>query len=446
MRWIPAAALAATLAVAAPVAADDYVILVAPRDTPAAEYAAAQANDQTVFAERRLFRALNQAAEILGAGGAHTVTVMVAAGEYPGQTGLGVWEIPPIANPEGRLRIVGGFNDDFSGRQPFGLLSTLVTQEGRSGAFITVGRRSQLKEFVVSGFLFDAAPSNKYDARSNSILKGSSRTYPLISFNQVKVEHLVVADNIFINGAHGAFDPAIGGVPGSVVDIENNLFLNTIKPMKVAAMSGGENVDIHIRHNSFILNWPFNPDATSSNVGVLELYHSGGYRTLTIEGNLFAYNPGGAMQHDWPANRMGEIAIRDNLFHDNGSLFSTSSPEEGVIVGKFGTNPTYMSLDLITIEDDLDYDVSGNVSMDPGISLAMAPLQAVDNDQIQRENTLINDVRRILGMNQSGGAVPIANYAPRMVYFDGLPVFPTNPDAAGYGVQPTTLWSPGPGS
>ena len=287
----------------------------------------------------------------------------------------------------------------------------------------------------------DAAPSNRYDARTNSILKGTSRTYPMISFNQVRVEHLVVADNIFINGSHGAFDPAIGGVPGSVVDIENNLFLNTIKPMKVSAMSGGENVDINIRHNSFVLNWPFYPDATSSNVGVLELYHAEGYRTLTIEGNLFAYNPGGAMQHDWPANRMGEIAIRDNLFHANGSLFSTSTPEEGVIVGKFGTNPTYMSLDLITIEDDLDYDVSGNVSMDPGISLAMAPLEAVDNDRIQRDETLINDVRRILGMNQSGGAVPIANYAPRMIYFEGLPVFPTNPDAADYGVQPTRLWS-----
>lgn len=446
MRWIPATALAATVLIAAPVAADDYVILVAPRDTPAAEYAASRADDQTVFAERRLFRAVDRAAALLEAGGAHTVSILVAAGEYPGQTGLGVWEIPSIANPEGSLRILGGFNDDFSGRQPFALLSSLVTQEGRGGAFITVGRRSQLKQLVISGLHIDAAPSNTYDARSNSILKGTSRTYPMLSFNQLKVEHLVVADNIFINGVHGAFDPGIGGVPGSVVDIQNNLFLNTIKTMKVAAVSGGEHVDIHVRGNSFILNWPFNPDATSSNVGALELYHSGGYRTLTLEGNLFAFNPGGAMQHDWPADRMGTIAIRDNLFHANGSLFSTSTPEEGVIVGKFGTNPTYMSLDLVAIEDDLDYDVSGNVSMDPGIALATAPLQAVDNGRIQRENTVVNDVRRILGMNQSGGAVPIANYAPRMVYFEGLPIFPTNPEAAGYGVQPTRLWSAAPGN
>ena len=441
MRLTATMALLAVFATAAPATANDYVILVAARDTPAAAYAEAQANDQSVFFERRLFRALNRASEILGQGGAHTVSVLVAAGQYPGQTGTGVWEIPSVANAEGSLRILGGFNDDFSGRQPFGLLSELVTQEGRPGAFLTVGRRSQLKQLVISGLMFDAAPSNKYDARSNSILKGTSRTYPLIAFQQLKVQHLVVADNIFLNGAHGAFDPAIGGVPGSVVDIQNNLFLNTIKVMKTAAVSGGENVELNIRGNSFILNWPFNPDATSSNVGVLELYHSDGYRTLTIEDNLFAFNPGGAMQHDWAPDRMGDITIRNNLFHANGSLFSTSTPEEGIIVGKFGPNPTYLSLDLITIEDDLDYDVSGNVSMDPGISLALAPLQAVDSDAVQRDETLINDVRRILGMNQSGGAVPIANYAPRMSYYEGVPVFPTNPEAARFGVQPQKLWT-----
>lgn len=441
MRLIASLALLATMGTAAPTMAEDYVILVAGRDTPAAAYAETQANDQGVFFERRLFRALNRASEILGQGGAHTVSILVAAGQYPGQTGTGVWEIPSVQNAEGRLRILGGFNDDFSGRQPFGLLSELVTQEGRPGAFLTVGRRSELKQLVISGLMFDAAPSNKYDARSNSILKGTSRTYPLIAFQQLKVEHLVVADNIFLNGAHGAFDPAIGGVPGSVVDIQNNLFLNTIKVMKPAAMSGGQHVALNLRNNSFILNWPYNPDATSSNVGVLELYHSDGYRTLTIEDNLFAFNPGGAMQHDWAPDRMGDITIRNNLFHANGSLFSTSSPEEGVIVGKFGPNPTYLSLDLITIEDDLDYDVSGNVSMDPGISLAMAPLQAVDSDAVQRDETLINDVRRILGMNQSGGAVPIANYAPRMTYYEGVPVFPTNPDATRYGVQPQNLWT-----
>ena len=418
----------------------DYEILVAPRGTAAAETAAARADGTRVRAERRLFRAINRAAELLAEPGATTVTIRLAAGEYPGQAGLGVWTIPTIANPEGRLRILGGYDDTFSARSPFTNLSRLVTQAGRDGAFITVDRRSQLAELVISGLHFDAAPSNNYDARSNSILKGSSRTYGLLSFNQLRVESLVVADNIFINGAHGAFDPAIGGVPGSKVEIRNNLFLNTIMPMKASAMSRGTEVDIVIQGNSFILNWPFNPDPTSSNVGAVELYHSDGYKTLTFEDNLFAFNPGGAMQQDWAPDRMGPITLRNNLFHGNGSLFSTATPEEGVIVGKFGTNPTYMSLDLIAVEDDFDYTVEGNVSMDPGITLSIAPLQAVDSDAVQRDDTFINDVRRILGMNQSGGAVPIANYAPRMVYLPEHPPLPSNPDAQRYGIQPGQVW------
>lgn len=421
--------------------AAETIILVAPRDTPAAEFAASRANDQTVFAERRLHRALTRAGEILAQGGPQTVSILVAEGAYPGRTGTGVWEIPTIDNPEARLRILGGFNADFTGRQPFSLLSELETQAGRPGAFITVGRRSRLAELVISGLIFDAAPSNRYDAQTNSILKGQSRTYPLISFQQLRVDHLVVADNVFINGAHGAFDPGIAGAPGAVVDIQNNFFLNTIKGMTPAATSGGEHVDIRIRNNSFILNWPYNPDAASSNVGALELYHADGYKSLLIQGNLFAFNPGGAMQHDWAPERMGQIAIIGNLFHANGSLFSTATDEEGVIVGKFGPNPSHLPLDLMTIEDDLDYDVRDNVSMDPGIGLAIAPLQAVDSDAVQREATVVNDVRRILGLSQSGGAVPISNYAPRMAYVAGAPIFPTVEAARPYGVQPAQLWS-----
>jgi hypothetical protein len=422
--------------------AGQYEILVAGRGTAAAETAAARADGARVLAERRLFRALNRAAELLSTPGPTTVTIRVAAGDYPGQTGLGVWAIPSISNPEARLHILGGYDDGFDARSPFTRPSRLVTQAGRDGAFITVGPRSQLAELVISGLHLDAAPSNRYDARSNSILKGSSRTYPLLSFQQLRVTRLVVADNVFINGAHGAFDPAVGGVPGARVEISNNLFLNTIQPMKAAAMSRGSEVDIVIEGNSFILNWPFNPDPTSSNVGAVELYHSDGYKTLTFENNLFAFNPGGAFQQDWAHDRMGPITLRNNLFHANGSLFSTATPEDGVIVGKFGTNPTYLSLDLITVEDDLDYVVEGNVSMDPGIGLAVAPLEAVDSEAIQRDDTWVNDVRRILGMNQSGGAVPIANYAPRMAYLvDRLPL-PTNESARRYGFQPDRVWSP----
>jgi hypothetical protein len=418
---------------------NEYVILVAERDTPAFEHASSAANDQTVFAERRLFRGLQKAAELLNQPGQHTVRLLVAAGQYTGQTNRGVWVLPPIDNVEGALHILGGFNDTFSARAPFTHVSELVTIQGRDGAFIQLGARSKLRELVISGFLFDAGPSNAYDARTNSILKGQSRSYPMISFTQLATDHLVIADNIFLNGAHGAFDPFI--VPASaqtVIDIQNNFFLNTIKTMKpAAATSRGNSVAaINIRHNSFLLNWPFNPDATSSNVSAIELYHSDGAQAVNIEGNVFAFNPGGAMQHDWPDDRMPDMTIRNNLFYMNAGLFENGAADAGIIVGKFGTNPRYMVLDMASVEDDFDYTVTGNVAIDPQIPITLsAPLEAANSASVERKATVLNDVRRLFGLNQDGGTVAIANFAPRMTWTpESLPLA-QNEAARQYGVQ-----------
>lgn len=423
-----------------PASADQYIIYVAPRDTPA--YAAAQSKEdgQYQFAERTVHRALTKAADLLNQPGPHTVLVAVAAGSYNGKAKQGVWMIPQISNPEGVLQIVGGYNDDFSGRQPFGNLTALVTREGRNGAFLQFAKRTQLKQVVISGLLFDAAPSNAYDVKTNSIKKGQSRTYPMISLSQLKTGHLVIDSNIFINGAHGTVDPFINPVGQAVVDITNNFFINNIKTMKPA--TGSSNAVINIKNNSFIMNWPFNPDPTSSNVSALELYHSGGAGNVNIEQNLFAYNPGGAMQHDWPEDRMPDMAIKNNLFYMNAGLFGDGDAEGGVIAGKLGHNPKYLIIDLITLEDDFDYEVDGNVSMDPKIPVAVADLQVTDSYSVNRKNTVLNDARRFFGLNQDGGTVAIANFAPALVYNPQAISLPQNEAAQKYGVQTGTLWMP----
>lgn len=428
--------LAAFLLLAAlPAQANTYAILVAPKDSEAYAFAQTKANDQTVFAERTLHRALTRAAELLQSGD-HTVMVMVAQGVYDGKANQGVWVVPVIDNPSASLHIMGGYNDDFSGRQPFGLLTVLQTRYGRDGALLQFTKKSKLKEVIVSGLLFDAAPSNKYDKKTNSILKGQSRSYPLISFSLLTTDHLVVADNIFMNGAHGAFDPYVQPLSGnSVVDIQNNVFLNNIKTLKMGAPKPIKT--LNLRHNTFFLNWPFNPDPTSSNVSAIELYHNGGAEQVNIESNIFAFNPGGAMQHDWTEDRMPAMSIKNNLFHSNAALFEDGEAEAGVFAGKFGSNPIYLILDLETVEDDFDYDVSGNVAMDPKIPIAMADLEAADSYSVQRQNTTLNDVRRIFGLNQDGGTVAIANYAPAMAYHFPMP---TDESAKAYGVQPAKLW------
>ncbi|NNF07208.1 MAG: hypothetical protein HKN21_10650 [Candidatus Eisenbacteria bacterium] len=439
-----AAVLLAMIFTTSMASADEYLIYVARKDTPAYTAAQGKANETTVFAQRTLHKALRQAAELLQTG-PHTVTVLVAEGAYVGKAKQGVWVIPVIDNPEATLRLVGGMNEDFSARQPFAWLTRLVTREGRDGALLQITKKSKLKELVVSGFLFDAAPSNAYDSKTNSLLKGQSRTYPLMSLSLIHIDHLVIDSNIFINGAHGAFEPYI--VPlsaNTVVDITNNCFLNTIIATSTKATSFRGNVvkEINFVRNSFLLNWPYNPDPTSALVSAINLYHKDGCVSLNIEQNLFAFNPGGALQHDWPEDRMPEITLNKNLFFMNAGLFEDGADDGGVIAGKLGLNPKYLIIDLETLEDDFDYTVNGNVVMDPKIPIAMADLQAADSYSVERKNTVLNDVRRLFGLNQDGGTVAIANFAPALVYDPSTPPLPTEEAAKGYGFQPSQLWSP----
>ena len=443
--WPVAPVLAATLLnllVVTTAKANDYVIYVAPKGTAAATNATAKADGAANFAEGTLQRAFDKAAELLNQTGTHSASVLVAGGEYAGKAGAGAWMVPQIKNPQASLRIIGGFADDFATRQPFKNLIRLTTNEGRNQGILNISKQSQLRELVISGLLLDAEKSNKYDGPTNSLLKGSSRTVPLLTLGMLTVDHVVIADNIFLNGAHGAFDPYIMPVSANtVVDITNNFFLNTVKTIQVGAGIGykGNTVkEVNVRHNTFLLNWPYNPDRTSSNVSAVTLYHRDGAKQLNIEDNIFAFNPGGAMQHDWPDNRMPGIALRRNLFFMNAALFGEGAADAGVFVGKFGTNAKYLVLGLETIKDDFNYVVEDNVAFDPKLPIALLPLKSVDS---QSENTVMSDVRRLFGQNQQGGTVAIANYAPAMAFDVQTLPLPAEEKAKPYGVQPNALWS-----
>lgn len=415
--------------------AEVYRLYVATRDTPAHTAAAALADGTKSFWFPKLGKAFDKATELLN-GTDHEVRIMVAQGSHPGLVGL-----PDQLNgAKGRLLLLGGYCPDWKKRDPFGCPTEVVAGAGRPGGLLSFGsNKTLLGELVISGFVFDVAGSNAYDGKSNSLLKGSSRTLPIITLSQAVLGHLVIADNVFLNGPHRAFELFFSPMSNeSVADIENNFFLNTVIPLKFApaGYKGFKVKAVNFKGNSMILNWPFNPDKTSSNVGALELYHSDCCTTLNIEKNLFAYNPGGAMQHDWPTNRMGKLAIKGNLFFTNATLFGDARPEAGVFVGKFGPNPTHQVVALAAhMEDDYPYDFADNVSFDPKVPVALVDLQAADSSSVTAKKTVMNDVRGLFGLNKEGTAVSIKNFAPRMgLDLEHLP-FPAEPKAAGYGVQ-----------
>ncbi len=424
-----AVALAVALAVATappvrtsaagPATTDIYV---APKDTPA--FAAAEKKAQAAGgqAERTLQRALDRAAEALNKGGPAVVTVRIAAGEYGGKLGAGTFAVPVVDNPEGTLRILGGYGDDLEARAPFRTLTRLKTAAGRGGGILAFTEKSKLKELVVSGLVLDAAPSNTYDGKGN-LLKDQSRTFPLVTFANSLANRLVVADNVFLNGAHGAFDPFIAPASAeTTVEIRNNFFLNNVKAIQIGAglsFRGNTVREVKLAQNTFISNWPYNPDPTSSNVGAVTLHNKESAQALAIEGNLFAYNPGGAMQHDWPEGRMPRVAIKGNLFFKNATLFGKEEPGDGAIVGKFGTNPKYLVLDPDAIEE-LSYDIGGNVALDPGIPVTQL----------------------LVVSSGDGDDVEIEGFAPAMELDPAALPVPKDAKAAAYGVQVDRPWAP----
>lgn len=410
-----AAVLAGALAAETP---NDVTVYVGSRDSGAFANAESMADGSSSFAERSFHRGLGKALEMLRRG---DVTIKVAEGEYDGQLGMGVWVLDQIDAEDRTLRILGGYDASFSSRDPFGTPSVLVTAPGRSGPMLEFATRSKLKELVISGLVFDAGNSNVYDDGTNSIVRGSgTRTLPIINFKQIQLERLVVADNAFVNAAQVAFDPLIKPVGNSEFIITNNFFLNCIMPIQKLGADGISRAvgTLRFTHNTVLLNWPLNPDPTSSNVGSIGLVHSGYVSNLEIESNIFAYNVGGAFQHDWALDRMGRINFENNLFWENGLLFGEA---DAPIVGKFGPNPRYLVISLDDLEDELEYGGGGNVTMDPDIYIDINFFAEMEEEEDWAE-------------------IYVDSFAPRMEFYADSPPFPQNPDAEPYGVQRNQVW------
>ncbi len=434
--WLSAALLLA----AAPSFAETFTIYVAARDSDAHKAAEKLVDDKTTFWFAKMGKAIPKAAELVN-GTSNEVRIYMAQGQEAGLFGFG----NGLDGSKAKLHILGGWCPDWKTRDPFQCPTEIISSDGRPDAFFNFGgNKTMFNELVLSGFIFDAAPSNKYDAKTNSLLKGTSRTIPLLALKQVVVQHLVISDNVFLNGAQRAFEVYHSPMSNeTVVDVQNNFFLNNIIPLKFfpALYKGNKTKAINFKNNSVILNWPFNPDPTSSDVGALTLWHKDCCTELNIENNLFAYNPGGAMQHDWPEARMPKLRINNNLFYMNATLFGNDKPEAGFFAGKFGPNPSYIVVNVSPgLVDDYGYEMKGNVVMDPKVPVALVDLQAADSSSVTAKKTVMNDIRGMFGINKEGGTVAIKNYAPRMgLDLKNLP-FPAEEKAKQYGVQTSLVY------
>ncbi|MEQ8976902.1 MAG: hypothetical protein RL846_03175, partial [Deltaproteobacteria bacterium] len=299
------------------------------------------------------------------------------------------------------------------------------------------GRNHALAELYLSGFVFDVAPGNKYDAKTNSLLRGASCTFPILKFGYLETERLVVADNVFMNAAQRGVEPLIRAAsPSAEVVVRNNFIMNNTLAWIVKS-ANGRNMPkrYHVHGNSFIMNWPYNPDPSTAQPAALEIGNKYTAAEVVIEENLFAHNVGGAIMPGYDDNVGPKIAIRKNLFFGNGVLFGVKSTDTAAVVGKFNRAATHGTYSAEDIEDDFSWDLADNVSFDPKVPIALVEPGVVDPHAIKAKKTVMNDVRRLFGANVDGGRVEIKDFAPRLgLDLDALP-FPQESRAQAYGVR-----------
>lgn len=429
--------------------AQDMQILVAPKDSAAAATAEKQADDKGIFFEKKLFKAFERAAAHLARCGGCTVTLKVAAGSYTGKASTGTWRFPDTVAPQATLRILGGYDKSFRQRAPFSTPTVLVTTGSRSAPVITFeGKKHALKELVLSGLTLDAAPGNRYDARTSSLLKGSSSSWSLLAFGYLSTERLVIADNVFLNAAHGVAAPIIRAAsPKAEVVVTNNVFLNNVFTWQVKSASGKHlPARYELSHNSFILGWPYNPDPTTSNPGTLELGNKYAAARVDITGNLFAFNIGGAIFPNSREDNLPKLSIQDNLFYGNGMLFGASKPGQGAVVGKFNRSAKHAIFDTDAIEEDFSWEVRKNAVHDPELVIDVPKLKAVSykqpgtaQDEAASESQEEAGDGESLDMEDLGVDGNIRNYAPRVSYSPERLPFPQSEKARAYGAAPARV-------
>ena len=223
-------------------------------------------------------------------------TVHVAAGKYFGKLGEGTWVVPFDG-----VRLVGGFNKDFTERDPWTHKTELLWDKTSKNWPKDERLTSNAKNIVVDGITIDMKDQIQYsDAKNTGRVDKPCPT--AMRFTQPAI----VRNCVIVNpGFHG-----IDCVPGST--IENNLILN--------AMDWGVNVTTDtgdfkkmvatIRNNTILFSWCDRAPGKGRYSGAAIALRG----PANITNNILAHCDNNAIYQTYVAER---VSITKNVFHMN---------------------------------------------------------------------------------------------------------------------------------
>lgn len=358
-------------------------------------------------------------------------TVHVAAGTYYGRAESGAVKI------EVPVKIIGGYSDDFSKRDPWGEFKTIFAGKNKSENFDSTARlyidcrrfkpAGVKYEIVVDGIIFDNGERNGYvgDKEEKITRKFNATTKTNVAPDSPGLwlevpeacEGLVV-NCVFMNCAphhkNGALKVFAGKRAKAVV--RNNLAINNTGSgiCCLSSFHGRDAEDLPaftVESNTVLFTWRY--DAMSTDCGSALKVESD--LTLRAAGNVFAFSDAFGVDNALKS----KIGLVDNLF-----CASLIAPYL-----EFGTK-----LKLEAVEDEAQCltEAKGNVKaqVTVPVSEVWAKLyasrtivdRAAAESAVEPLDNWQNDVRRMLGLNLQGGDLDIKVdvWLPRLSLDDAL--------------------------
>lgn len=246
-------------------------------------------------------------------------TINIAEGVYVGRDESGS-DLVPVA-----VKIIGGWADDFSKRDPWGAHKTIFTGVNTMGGStqyrLTVSPKN-CAEILIDGIVFDNGPRNHYQGDQELIISrqasATKNRNPTPESGAIKLELPkqcagTISNNVVMNTAPTGGAISAWGHQAGTLTIKNNLVINNTGEGIFAYSKWKSNKDqpqFIIENNTVLFSWKHDPIATYGGNGLKmdqEL-------KLTASNNVFAFGDYGGVDNIKVAKK---ITLKDNLFTGN---------------------------------------------------------------------------------------------------------------------------------
>ena len=341
-------------------------------------------------------------------------TVHIAEGTYlgRGKNGSDVITVP--------VSIIGGYDDNFTGRHPWGSHRTILSGDNRSKHWLATPRlmidlmrykEKGMPPIVIDGVIIDHAGRNRYKTEKQmEIVRTADRKtgqHPTPNMGGLVIQvsktdnsdfravwDITVQNCIIMNTAPSQGALNVSGYRRSQVKIRNNLIINNTGTGILIGSNFAGNAyfpDFLVENNTVLFTWKYDPGAQSYSGNAFKAERR---TTATVQNNVFAF-----------ADRYGvhnaakiPILLNDNLFAGNIKADYVDFDTE-IALENVGAKAQYLYRDS-------EGNVNEKISLPVNANWAKAyGSRALLNPTAKMQPTVISNIREMLALPLQTGTI-----------------------------------------